>query len=849
MSTLTPPPPSLEPSRDATNREAVTCDHCGLPVPKGLIVADAEHQFCCSGCASVYRMIHGCDLGRYYDLRDQPNTGDQTPATAPSAHRYATFDDTAFLEAHSQPLQQGLRHADLRLAGVHCAACVWLIERLPRVCPGVIEARLSLRQTVARVVWDPTKVALSEVASALHRLGYPPHPAGDSDARTTRLDGERKMLIRVGIAGACAGNAMLLAVALYMGLIDGMAAEFEAFLRWVSMGIGVVALCGPGALFFRGAWAGLRTRRVTLDLPIALALGVGGLAGTFNVVAGRGEVYFDSLCVLVFLLLVGRYLQMRQQRRTTDAVTLMQSLTPVGCAVWRGGAWVEVSLEAIKPGDRVRVPSNERLPIDGVVVAGQSSLDTASLTGESRPTPVRAGDAVFAGSQNVGAALEIDVHAVGPETRLARLMEDAAAGVAAKPEIVRFADRIAGVFSVCVVVLAGGVVGGWWIAAGLEPAVNHAVALLIVACPCALGLATPLTLALGIGVAARRDILVKDAAVFEKLAAVDADRPGVLALDKTGTITRGQLRVVAWVGDEDAQLQADVGLAERDARHPAGQALRRAYGSSSRGSPTDPAHERPAFTRVVEDPRGGLTAERGDTTLHLGNARFLITQRVAIGTAWHDTAERYAQRGASLVWVAVNRKVVALVALEDAMRDDSAAAVAELSRGGWSPAILSGDLDAAVHAVADELQLDADQVHPQLAPEDKPQLVQRYRDAGRPVLMVGDGVNDAAALAAADVGLAVHGGAEAAMAVADAYTARPGLSPITELVALSRYTVRLIRQNLWVSLGYNASAVGLAAAGLLTPWIAAILLPISSLTVLSLAVSRLSRWKGGRPCR
>lgn len=807
-------------------------------------------------------MIHGCDLGRYYQLRDAVPTGSQAPAAQAAGNRYATFDAPEFLDVHSQPLTGGLRHADLRLAGVHCAACVWLIERLPRVCPGVVEARLSLRQTVARVVWDPAQVALSDVALALHRLGYPPHPAGDSDARTTRLEGERNMLIRIGIAGACAGNAMLLAVALYLGLIDGMAAEFETFLRWVSMGIGVVSLTWPGALFFRGAWAGLRTRRITLDLPIALALGAGGVAGAANVILGRGEVYFDSLCVLVFLLLVGRYLQMRQQRRTTDAVTLMQSLTPVGCAVWRGGAWVDLPLEAVAAGDRVRVPSNERLPIDGVVMAGASSLDTASLTGEARPTPVGVGDNVFAGSQNVGEALEIEVRAVGPDTRLAKLMEDAAAGVEAKPEIVRLADRIAGRFTVVVIGLAAAVFGGWWWAAGLEPAVNHAVALLIVACPCALGLATPLTLALGIGVAARRDILVKDAAVFEKLAAINPEHPGVLALDKTGTLTRGELRVVAWIGDES--VQPEVGLAERDARHPVGRALRQTYGAAepdpATGSDVDhlpraQPHAPADFTRVIESPRGGLTAQRDSFTLHLGNARFLQDQSIAIDQDWYDRARAFHDRGASLAWVATNHRVVAFAALADTLRADSAQAIADLRHAGWDPAILSGDLGPAVRNTARELGIDGDRAHARLTPEDKPRLIKQYQSqrptslTGVTVLMIGDGVNDAAALAAADVGLAVHGGAEAAMAVADAYTARPGLAPVAELVELSQTTVRLIRQNLWVSLGYNAAAVSLAAAGLLTPWIAAILMPVSSLTVLSLAVSRLSRWKGGRSCR
>lgn len=832
-----PEPPAATPPVVNTRRE-VACAHCSLPVPSGQLAPDAEQQFCCAGCASVYRMIHGCGLDRYYQLREALNTDPLGPVDlAPDRSRYGVFDDPAFLEAHTRGLPDGLVHADLRLANVHCAACVWLIERLPRVCPGVVEARLSLRQTVARVTWDPQQTPLSRIASALHGLGYPPYPAGASDTRSVRLAGERKMLVRIGIAGACAGNAMLLALAMYLGLLDRMAEQYETFLRWVSLLIGAVALAGPGAVFFRGAWAGLRTRRVTLDLPIALALGVGGLAGLLNVAVGRGEVYFDSLCVLIFLLLVGRYLQMCQQRRMTDAVTLMQSLSPIRCEVRRGGRWIELPREALEPGDRVRVPSNERLPADGEVVRGETSLDTSSLTGESQPARVGVGDDVFAGTQNVGPAIEFTVTATGAQTRLSRLMEDAAAGVAAKPGIVAFADRIAGYFTLTVVALAAAVLSGWWWAVDLETGVQHAVALLIVACPCALGLATPLTLALGVGIAARRDIMVKDAAVFEKLAAVGRDRPGLIALDKTGTLTNGEPRVVGWVGDTG--IQALVGRAERDARHPAGRALRLAY---------DPGDGEP-FAGVVEDPRGGLTAPTPRGLLRAGNARYLANAGVGVTDIWLERAETFIRRDASVVWIALDQKIVAAAALRDAVRDESARVVRDLIDAGWRPTILSGDIDATVRRVANELGLPPIDAHANLTPEAKRELVEQYREQSGTVLMVGDGVNDAAALASADTGLAVHGGAEAAMTVADAYTARPGLTPVTELIRLGRFTVRVIRQNLFISLSYNALAVTLAGAGVLSPWIAAILMPVSSLTVLSLAAARLGRWKGAEACR
>jgi Cu2+-exporting ATPase len=797
-------------------------------VQSTLVVPNAEHQFCCAGCASVYRMIHGCDLGRYYQLRDALGQAGQ-PAAAGEA-RYAGFDDSAFLDAHTRALPDGLRQIDLRLGGVHCAACVWLVERLPRVRDGVVESRLSLARSVVHIVYDPTTAALSQIAESLHRLGYPPHPAADTSDRTLRLADERKMLIRLAVAGVCAGNAMLLAVALYLGLIDGMAREYERFLHGVSLLVGLVALLGPGMMFFQGAWAGLRTRTATLDLPIALALGVGGVAGTINVLLGRGHVYFDSLCVLVFLLLVGRYLQMRQQRRSTDAVTLMQSLTPAGCAVRRGGRWVDLPLEAVKLGDRVRVPSNERLPVDGQLVGDDGLLNTASLSGEAEPVAVAAGDGVFAGSHNVGPAIELTVRAVGEATRLATLMRDAAEGVRHKPAVVQFADRVAGWFTVVLVGLAGVVGGGWWWAAGLEPALQHTVSLLIVACPCALGLATPLTLAMALGVAARRDILIKDAAVFEKLAAVCPARPGTLALDKTGTLTESRLRVTHWLGD--ATLQAIVGRVEREATHPVGRSLAEAYDDGG-----------VAGYRITEAARGGLLAQSSDHTLHLGNARFLQHHGITIDAAWRDRIAQSAA-GAAPVWIARNGRVAAAAVVRDTLRPDAESSLQTFVEHGWPPAILSGDHPAAVASIATTLNLPPGRVHAGLAPEDKPRRVRDYRGPDSPVLMIGDGVNDAAALAAADVGLAVHGGAEAALVVADAYTARPGLTPAVQLLRLSRHTLKVVRQNLSVSLAYNAAAVGLAAAGLLTPWVAAILMPLSSLSVLTLATARLQRWKG-----
>ncbi|MCA9238824.1 MAG: heavy metal translocating P-type ATPase, partial [Planctomycetales bacterium] len=476
MRPATDPQPPAAPAR-------VECAHCGLPVPKGLIDPTAAHQFCCNGCRTVYEMIHANGLERFYRLRD---AADSQPAKAlTQSQDYQAFDDPAFLERQTRPTSGGLRAVELRLEGVHCAACLWLVERLPSIVPGVVDARLNLRSAMVRVTWNPQQVALSKIAATLQRLGYPSHPASEVTASQVRRKQERSQLVRLGVAGALAGNAMLIAIALYGGVFTGMEPQFEQLFRWLSSLLGVTALVWPGAVFFRGAWASVLTRRPSLDLPIALALTAGGAAGVVNTVLGRGEVYFDSLSVLVFLLLVGRWFQSRQQRWADEAVNLMHAFTPSICRVVMGDQVVSRPVDSLLADEIVQVRSGDLFPVDGQVESGQSSVNQALLTGESRAVEVGPGDKVFAGAQNLGGQLLVRVEHVGEATRVGGLMRLVDQGVREKPPIVQFTDRAAGWFLMAVIVLAATTFAGWALAAGVAVATDHTIALLIVACPCA----------------------------------------------------------------------------------------------------------------------------------------------------------------------------------------------------------------------------------------------------------------------------------------------------------------------------------------------------------------------------
>lgn len=803
------------------------CDHCGLPVPAGLVEAGAERQFCCRGCRTAYEVIHGCGLERYYRLREADGA-EAAPAKGTGA-RYGQFDDPTFDALYCREVDGGLKQAELLLEGVHCAACVWLVERLPKVVPGVVESRLDLRRALVRVTWDPARVKLSAIGRTLDSLGYAPHPARDASARSVRRIEDRRHLVRLAVAGACAGNVMLLALALYAGVFDAIEPQYVALFRWTSMLISLVSLAWPGSVFFRGAIAALRTRTVHLDIPIALGLAAGGLWSVVSTIRGEGEIYFDSLSVLVFALLVGRFIQHRQQRWSADALELLFSLTPSSARlVDEAGTVREVPIEAVGRGDTVEVLAGESVPVDGVVVRGRSTIDQSLLTGESRPVSVREGDSVSAGAVNLSERLHVRVEATGEDTRVGRLMRIVERCAAERAPIVRMADRIAGWFLAGMIALAA-VTLGVWLAIEPTAALGHAAALLIVTCPCALGLATPLAVTVALGRAAQRGILIKGGDPLEQLS-----RPGTIFLDKTGTITQGRTALVRWHGDDDARLLA--ASLESASSHPIARAIVAAVADA----------RLPAPESAAETTGRGITGRVGGREVAVGSPAF-IRGLGAEAPAWLDDVEREILRdGLTPVLVAVDGRIVAAAALGDPIRPDAAASIAELRRLGWRVGILSGDHPEVAQAVARAVGVDPEEARGGLTPEDKLAAV---RDAGArggdgPVVMVGDGVNDAAALAAATVGIAVQGGAEASLSAADVYLNRPGLAPILELLTGSRRTLGVIRRNLAASLVYNGVAATLAVTGVITPLIAAVLMPASSLTVLTLSYR--SRTFGGR---
>ena len=814
--------PVIQSVTEDSDQITLPCVHCGKAQ---MVAADVDPQqvFCCNGCRSAFELIQGLELDQFYDLRDQMGSSGTSPGQK-HERGFEVFDDPKRL-GFSAPkeLPDGLMETVLALQGLHCGACAWLIENAASRTPGWIDARVQMNNHTIRIVYDPSQTTLGTIARTLVQLGYQPVALTKSDQDAAQLE-NRNLLVQIAIAGFCAANAMWIAIALYAAEASGVISAHYHFLRWSSAFLGVFAVAGPGRSFFRGAMASIKTRTPHMDLPVALGLLVGTIVGMFNVIFGGGAVYFDSLAVLVFLLLIGRWIQFRQQHRAAKAVDLMLRITPNHAKrLFDDGTTDFVEVSTLTPGDVVRVAAGDSVPVDGVIQSGSTTIDQSLLTGESAPVATKVGDEVFAGTLNQLSPIDVRVTATSDESRIGKVMQLVETAAISKTPIVQLADKIGGVFVVTVTLLAIGTFM-FWMSDGWQLAAEHATALLIVACPCALALATPLAIAVALGRSAKRQILIRDGSLLQRLS-----RPGMIWFDKTGTLTVGQPQVALAFGkDVDRALRLAAAI-EKDCTHPLADGI------------------------VAEAKRRNLRIPptSGDTTAHLGGIRgkvsgkdvcvgnfsFMNDNHASLDEAFNASIREVENDGMAPILVSIDGRVVAVLAMADQLRDDASQLIAQLEMDGWQIGILSGDNVNVVNRIARELGLSVDKAHGQLSPEEKLSTIRNSQKEGIPMVMVGDGANDAAALAAADVGIAIRGGAEVSLQAAPIYVASGRLSSIFDLMAGAKSTTQLIYTTFAVSLCYNLIAVVLAATGNISPLIAALLMPISSVSVLAITLA------------
>ena len=808
-------------SDEKLNHRVLPCKHCGEMTSRAKDKVTNE-VFCCSGCQGAYQLIRGLGLDNFYSLRDQG--GSEGLARPKPEQDFRSFDSLEFLgESAPKACGEGIVRSKLTIQGLHCAACSWLIEQALTREAGVLSARVRINKHSLEIVFDPSVCNLSQVAKLLNSLGYQLVPWRKDSLETAVAKENRQLLIQIAIAGFFAANAMWIAIALYAGA-NAFAGRF---LSLVGIGLGLLSVVGPGRTFLNGAVNSIQTRSPHMDLPVALGLVIGSAAGIWQAITASGPIYFDSIAMLVFLLLLGRWLKFRQQRSASQAVDLMLRLVPRSAhkldqTLGEKSSSQVVSADSLAAGDWIEVRTGESIPADGILRAKPSlsqteaEVDCSLLTGESKSVTKLPGESLFAGALNVGPPLVLEVTASGADSRIGKVMLQVEEAAHQRVPIVMLADRIGAVFVVVVAALAS-LTFLLWVGQGFEVAAANSVALLIVACPCALALATPLVIAVSIGQAANRGILVREGGSFQSMT-----KPGMLWLDKTGTLTTGKQSVTSFSGDRYAvELAAAL---ERDCVHPiAGAILHYAQ--------ADPSSHAVDFIEAYSNGRKGVVD--GHEIL-VGNLRRIEHAGCYISKDQVDYVHELSQAGESPCLIAIDQKVEAVLGLSDPVEPSARTILDRLKAQGWRVGILSGDHPDIVAQVGEKLGLEADLCRGGLTPEEKLAQV-RHSAQDRKVVMVGDGANDAAALAAADVGIAVRSGVEASLFAAPVIL-NCGFDRLHEVFSGAKQTQRAIVTTFAVSLAYNVIAVALAMFGVITPLLAAVFMPISSLSVLALAL-------------
>jgi len=785
-----------------------TCHHCGLPVPPGIeITAAAEEKslfFCCHGCATAYRIISGAGLDDFYQRRDWQDAG---LSNAEFVSRYDEASLTPYVEPRGE-----VAALTFLVEGIRCATCVWLNEKILCDLPGVTEARLNYGTHRARVVFDPRTTSPERLFAAVARLGYNPRPYSHSNLAASRKREWHDLLIRFGTAFFLSMQLMGYSVALYAGFFQGIDAQTRQIIQYFAAAATTPVVFYAGFPFLRGALRSLRNRAPDMDLLVALGVLAAYFASLHAMLTG-GEVYFDTAAMIVTLVLAGRLFESSARHRAASGIDRLLQLAPENALRLRADLTESVPSSSLVCDDRVLVRPGDRFPADGVIVAGSSDIDTSAASGEPLPVTGTPGDPVLSGTLNLTFPLQVRVTAPASASfmaRVARLVEEAQNR---KAPVQRLADRIAGVFVPIVLLTSAAAAAFWsWRADDSISPLLAAVAVLVVACPCALGLATPTAILVASGNAASRGILFRGGDVLETAARVDR-----VAFDKTGTLTTGHPEICAITPRalDDNELLRQLATLEQGSRHPLASGILDA--ASSRGLPLGP------LPAAEELPGLGLAAEVDGVHYLAGNALLLGKHGIAV-------AEQEDPPGTP-VYLARDRVWLGTVYLSDPVRRGAREAIGALGALGIAPLLLTGDIPArAAHVAA---QAGIEQVASELTPQDKARHISTLQAQGAVVLMAGDGINDAPALTTADIGCALSGGADIALDSSDLVLTRAELPRLAEAITIARRTLVVIRQNLFWAFAYNVLALPLAFSGTLYPIHAAAAMALSSICVVA----------------
>lgn len=784
------------------------CFHCHEPVPSSTDfrceVLGESQIFCCAGCQAVAETIVAQGLSDYYKFRSKAaSKANAVPAELKA--QLLSYDSAEVLQDLTQQIGDAQR-IELSINGMSCAACAWLIERQLQQNSAV--RRVSVNSGTARceLIWDAKAAPLSEVLNQINELGYQASPFV-ADVEEQHFQQElNAYLKRLAVSGIMTMQVMMLAFGLYFGEFSGIEAQYEGYLRWVSLLLTLPVMAYAALPFSSSAWRALKARQLNMDVPITLALYYTFIASLYATIFDTGEVYFESVCMFVFLLQLGKFFEFRARKQARDATSNLLKVMPVSATLWDGEHGTATSARRLQSGDHILVKAGETIPADGIVESGVSSVDESMLTGEYKAISKQAGDLVLAGSMNHDGILVVQVRSALTESRLGQIIALQQQTLHQKPAILEKTDRIARFFVQRLLVIATGTFCAWYFWIDADRAFWVTLSVLVATCPCALSLATPTAVTCALAQLNRKGILIKNQHVLDVLPKLSK-----IFFDKTGTLTQGRFSLtdvqIFTPRFDKIQLLNLMANLEQQSEHP----IARAFG--------------PYFVQA-------LPLEQVCLSVGAGLAGVYQQQQLRIGRPDFCGLDVQDPRLAGTqVCFTINGELAATVQLADQLRPEVTTLIPALQQRQLKLAILTGDGSAAAPAVAQQLHID--ELWQGCSPEQKVSAIQQSVQAGETVVMVGDGINDSPCFHAAHVSVALDSGTELSKNQADVVLLHNDLQQLQTLIDGARRAHRVVRQNLWWAAGYNLVIIPLAVCGFVSPYVAVIGMSCSSLLVVS----------------
>ncbi|MCW9047674.1 MAG: heavy metal translocating P-type ATPase [Gammaproteobacteria bacterium] len=806
-----------------TPSKNTSCFHCGLPVNDNnrveKIIQQTPRQFCCHGCSSVCEMIYESGLEGFY----QRTPDGQLLAPPPEPPQETQLYDIDEVQSEFVHNMGDLRDIHLMVEGIHCSACVWLIERSLGKLPGLIDVKVNLANKRLVVRWNNTQIKISDIIKHLASIGYSATPFDPESAEGVIKKQNRALLLRMAFAAFSMMNLLWISIALYSGADEG---EYKSLFHWVGFILATPTLFYSGWPFLKGAWTGLKNLNLTMDVPIAIGASATYCYSVFVMLSQSnvGEVYYDTVVNFIFVILVGRFLEAKSKRHAVSATQRLMDLQPRVAHVLRDKETQIVPIRAIQKDETILIKPGEKVPVDGIVLSGSSSIDEALLSGEAAAVNKQAGDTLSAGTVNIENTLTVKVTATLRNTSLGKIISLVEEAQASKAPIQCLADQIVPWF-VAITLLLASLTFVYWFSDGIEHALLAATSVLIITCPCAFGLATPMSIAVASGLAARNGVLIKNGAVLEYLSGIKH-----FVFDKTGTLTEGKMRVKQIImlnnttsENKDLILEKIIHL-ESLSEHSIASAVQH-YAKTINITP-----DSQCVSNFENKPGYGIKGVIDKQIIMAGNIKLLENNNIKINSDLINQSDIQEANGISCIHITIDNIHAGFITVADQLRKDAQSLINNLRLAGIELTILSGDKKAVAESIANELG--GMNVIAEVLPDEKDKVIQQLQNSGQRVAMIGDGVNDAPALIRADVGIAIGSGTDVSMESADIVLLSNELDKIRLASDLSKRTLRTIRQNISMSIVYNIIMVPLAMMAFVTPLFAAIAMPVSSLAVI-----------------